>query len=263
MFPRRTLLALALTLGALPAFAAGTVPLAAHRALYTLTLDSARGEDVAAAKGTMSYEVDDACDGWATQQRLALSVTNRDGQDIEMITDYATWESKDGLRMRFHMRQTTEQAVTQQVDGEATLDGPGGPGMVRYTMPQGKQVALPPGTLFPTAHTAAALAAAEAGRKFLNLPIFDGTGDKGAQMSSILVLNWNPPSAAPYPPLAALPSGRFRIAFFDPTKSDQTPDYEVGMRYWENGVANDLSMDFGNFVMRGELSEFELIKPHC
>lgn len=263
MLPRRTLLALALTLGAAPAFAADPVPLAAHRALYTLTLASARGEDVAAARGTMSYEVEDSCDGWATQQRLSMTITNRSGQDIEMVTDYATWERKDGLRMRFHMRQTTEQAVTEQVDGDATLEGPGGAGTVRYTVPEPKEVPLPPGTLFPTAHTAAIIAAAEAGQKFLNIPIFDGTGDKGAQQSSVLILNWNPPGEAPYPPLAAFPSGRVRIAFFDRAKTDQTPDYEVGMRYWENGVANDLSMDFGDFVMKGELSEFELIKPHC
>jgi hypothetical protein len=27
------------------------------------------------------------------------------------------------------------------------------------------------------------------------------------------------------------------------------PTYQVGMRYWENGVADNLQMDFGDFVM--------------
>ena len=40
----------------------------------------------------MGYEVIDACDGWAVRQRLQMTVTNRDGQDIEMVSDYATWE---------------------------------------------------------------------------------------------------------------------------------------------------------------------------
>ena len=42
-----------------------------------------------------------------------------------------------------------------------------------------------------------------------------------------------------------------------------TPDYEVGMRYFANGVADDLSMDFTDFVMHGTLSEFSLTPPHC
>lgn len=256
-------LSCALLLAAVPALAAESVPLAAHKASYELTLDKVRSEDVAGARGTMTYEMDDSCDGWASQQRLEIHLTNRDGQDIAMITDYATWESKDGLRMRFHMRQTTETAVTEQVDGEASLDGPGKGGTIHYTQPAAKEMKLPPGTLFPTAHTAAIIAAAEDGKKFLNLPIFDGTGDSGAQDSSILILNWNPPGPAPYPVLAQLPSGRVRIAFYKRDAGDQTPDYEVGMRYWANGVADDLNMDFGEFVLQGKLKQFKPLPGHC
>ena len=253
----------ALLLATPAALAADPVPLAAHRAAYDLTLDKVRDDDVAGARGDMTYEMQDSCDGWATQQRLTLHVTNRDGQDIEMVTDYATWESKDGLHMRFHMRQTTDTAVTEQVDGEATLDGPGAGGTVRYTQPQDKELTLPQGTLFPTAHTAAILAAAVAGEKFIALPIFDGTSDEGAQDSSIVIESWNPPGPAPYPPLVELPSGRVHIAFFKRGGGDQSPDYEVSMRYWLNGVADNLSMDFGTFVMQGKLKQFELRPPHC
>ena len=102
-----------------------------------------------AAHGTMAYEVTDACDGWATRQRLAMTITNTDGQDIEMVSDYATWESKDGLSMRFRMRQTTDTAVTEQTEGTATLDSPGGAGSIHYTVPADKTVPMPAGTLFP------------------------------------------------------------------------------------------------------------------
>ena len=54
--------------------APGGVPaqgvLLAHKALYNLTLDSAKSNDVIAAKGTMGYEVTDACDGWAVRHRM-------------------------------------------------------------------------------------------------------------------------------------------------------------------------------------------------
>ena len=253
----------------LPALA-DPVPLAAHRALYRLKMDSARG-DVQAASGTMAYEITDACDGWATRQRLSLNITNNDGQDIEMVSDYATWESKDGLSMRFRMRQTTDTAVTEAVEGDASLDKPGGPGTIRYSVPEERTMPIPPGTVFPMAHTAAIIAAAEAGKHFITLPIFDGTGDKGAQDSSVAITSWNPkPTDSPYPDLAKLPSGRVHIAFFDrnvrPTNDSKpagSPDYEVGMKYWANGVADDLTMDFTDFVMLGKLSEFSIPEPHC
>ncbi|MBN8909632.1 MAG: DUF1849 family protein, partial [Rhodospirillales bacterium] len=42
-----------------------------------------------------------------------------------------------------------------------------------------------------------------------------------------------------------------------------TPTYEVGMRYWENGVADNLQMDFGDFVMDGKMSELKPLPKRC
>ncbi|MBN8875114.1 MAG: cell envelope integrity EipB family protein, partial [Rhodospirillales bacterium] len=238
-------------------------PMAAHRALYTLTLASSRGGDVVAARGTMAYEVVDACDGWATRQRLDMTITNADGQDIQMTSDYATWESKDGTKFRFHMKQMTDTAVTTQTDGEASLERPGGPGEARYTAPREQTKALPAGTLFPMIHTETILAGARDGKKFLALPLFDGTDDNGAQDSSVVILDWKPPAQAKFPMLSPLPSTRVRLAFFDREGGNGTPTYEVGMRYWDNGVADDLQMDFGDFVMNGKMTELAPQPKRC
>jgi hypothetical protein len=236
--------------------------MAAHRATYTLSLGNTRG-DVGAASGTMDYEVLDACDAWAVHQRLTMTVTNRDGQDIRMLSDYSTYESKDGLRIRFRMRQTTDTAVTAEVAGDASLERTGGPGEVHYTVPADSTKKLPPGTVFPMIHTATILEAAKAGKKFISLPLFDGTGDKGAQDSSVAILNWQKPQPSKFPVLAKLPSGRVHVAFFDRDAGTSQPDYEVGMRYWENGIADDLSMDFGDFVMSGKLIKLQVLPPGC
>jgi hypothetical protein len=245
-----------------PAIAA--VELAAHTANYTLTLDNstASGGDVVAARGSMRYEVIDACEGWAVQQRLDMTITNHEGQDVQMVSDYTTWESKNGLKLRFRMRQTTDSAVTEETSGEATLEKPGGPGEIHYLTPHETTMTLPAGTVFPMAHTATIIAAAEQGRKFLAIPLFDGTGDTGGQDTSVVVTSWGKPRQDPYPALAKLPSGRVHVAFFD--HGSMTPDYEVGMRYWENGVADGLKMNFGDFTMDGEMADFKLQPPrHC
>ena len=239
-------------------------PLAAHRALYTLTLDTSgngTGSDVIGASGRMGYDVIDACDGWATHQQLDMTVINTDGQNVHMVSDYTTWEAKDGMSFRFHTRQTTDDAVTSQIDGDARLDAPGAAGTAHYTSPKETTKPLPPGTLFPMAHTAALLAAARAGKKFIALPLFDGTSEDGAEDTSIVVLDTKPPEATPYPMLTTLPSTRVHLAFFERTPSSITPDYEVSMRYWENGVADALRMDFGDFVMDAKLTDLK-IQPH-
>ncbi len=252
---------------------AAAIEIAAHKAEYNLTMEKERGGDVTAGHGTMTYEVIDACDGWAVRQRLQMILTNRDGQDITMLSDYATYESKDGLSMRFRMHQTTDDAVTSDVAGEATLEHKGGTGTVSYTAPEATTMALPAGTLFPTAHTEAIITAAEQGRKFIALPLFDGSSQGGAQDSSVVINAWpSPPTepgvskfaTAPDLPLASLPSGHVHIAFFDrDAATGQQPDYEVGMRYWANGIADGLSMDFGDFVMSGTLSALTVPKPGC
>ena len=249
---------------ALPADAAG-LNTGVRRPSGALQPDArtSRGGDVVAARGTMGYEVIDACDGWAVRQRLSMTLTNTDGQDIQMVSDYATWESKDGLKFRFHMKQTTDTAVTSQTDGDAKLERAGGPGEAHYTVPTDTTKKLPPGTLFPMAHTSAILAAAEAGKKFLALPLFDGTDDTGAEDSFIVVLDWKKPEANKYPVLSSLPSTRVRLAFFDHEAKSEVPTYQVGMRYWENGVADNLQMDFGDFVMDAKMTDLTPLPHKC
>ncbi len=79
--------------------------------------------------------------------------------------------------------------------------------------------------------------------------------------ASIVILNWNQPAATKWPVLSALPSTRVRLAFFDHQPTSITPTYEVGMRYWENGVADEMLMDFGDFVMSAKMTEF-VPQPH-
>ena len=239
----------------------GVAELAAHRAHYRLALESVHGGDVQAGSGTMDYEVIDACDSWATHQKLEMMVTNRDGQDIQMTSDYTTFETKDGLAMRFRMKQITEQAVTSETEGEAKLEKFGGPGEAHYRTPNDAVKKLPPGTLFPMVHTAALIEAARAGKKFLAVPLFDGTSENGVEQSFVVVERWTEPESSKFPALSPLPSTRVHISFFEQDKD--TPDYQVAMRYWTNGVADDLHMDFGDFAMHGTMTEFHPLPHRC
>jgi hypothetical protein len=261
------ILALATSTAASAANQPGAEAMVAHRAAYNLTLDRARdNSDVARARGIMLYEVLDACEGWATRQRFTLVLTDRDGQNVETGSDYSTFETKDGRRIRFSLTQTTQGAVTQRITGDADLTPEGG--RVRYSDPEPKEEALPAGTLLPMLHTIRALDAARAGQRLLVAPLFDGTSADGAQDSTTVIATWQTPQAnARFPSLERFGSARMRVAFFDRKDTSgggaSAPDYEVGLRYWENGVADELSMDFGDFVVDGRMEELTLLPGGC
>jgi EipB-like len=244
----------------------GADAMAAHRAAYRLTLDRSRDNAIARAEGVMVYEVVDACDGWATRQRFTLVLTDRDGQVVESASDYSTYETKDGRHIRFSLTQTTQGAVSQRVSGEADVTAEGG--RVRYADPEAKEEALPPGTLLPMLHTIRALEAARGGQRLLVAPLFDGTTADGAQDTTTVISAWQgPQSGQRFAPLAAMGSARMRVAFFDRVDTSgggaSAPEYEVGLRYFENGVADELKMDFGEFVVDGRMEELALLPGAC
>ncbi|MCS6931125.1 MAG: cell envelope integrity EipB family protein [Acetobacteraceae bacterium] len=238
-----------------------------HRAAYVLTLERTReGSNIAAARGLMIFEVADACDGWATRQRFTLEITDRDGQQIETTSDYATLEARDGSRLRFSLVQRTNDAETKRVSGEARL-APDGSGLVTYVHPAAREAPLPRGTMLPMGHTVRALAAAARGERVLVAPLFDGTTDTGAQDTTTFILAVLPPERHPrFDSLSALPSARMRVAFFEggqPQGGAAVADYEMSLRYWSNGVADDLTMEFGEFSLRGRLERLEELPRSC
>jgi hypothetical protein len=251
-----------------PAALPGAEAMVAHRAAYRLTFDKARdNSDVARAEGVMLFEVLDACDGWASRQRLTMRLQDRDGRAIETASDYSTFESKDGRRLRFSLTQMTQGAVSNRISGEATLQ-PDGSGVATYEQPSTRTEALPPGTLLPMAHTIRAIAAGRAAERILNVPLMDGTSEDGAQDSTTILSQWNKDAEAKprFPLLAQQESGRMRIAFFGKDNHGggaSSPDYEVGLRYFANGVADELNMDFGEFAMNGRLETLEPVPGGC
>jgi len=247
-------------------FCANAADLLPHHAIYQLALERSPGGSVVAADGRMDYQLADACDAWATAQRLDLNIVNNDGTVSHMVSDYVTWEQKDGGLLRFRLRQTSNQKMVADVEGEATRH-PDGTGQIRYTAPANKMVPLPRGTLFPMAQTVALLDDAAKGQKFLAVPLFDGTDENGAEDSFTVLGTVNDDRSKPrFPPLADIPNSQVTINFFDRTddgKDSGEPAYDVAMRYWQNGVSDDVAMDFGDFVVKGTIIKLSPNSKGC
>lgn len=248
-----------------------------HRALYSLSLESSKaGSGVVDASGAMIYEWGETCDAWTVQQRFRLRLVYEDTDPVELSSTLVSWESKDGLRYRFNERRLRNGEPDEEVRGEARLDGPGKGGKADFTKPDANTLTLAPNVLFPTAHTLLLIERAKAGDNFLSRDVFDGaTEDNASQISAVIGPRIDPAAKsdkaasgnkdqALKSPLIERPSWRVRLAFFPAdTKSDE-PDYELGMRLFDNGVSGDMSLDYSDYVIRAKLDEIEpLSKPAC
>jgi len=246
---------------------AGPADLAPHRATYHMSLSSSRsGSGMANASGTWSYAFKDTCNAWVTEFRLALSYSYAEGGQADTVTDFLGWESKDGLRYHFRVRQSRDGEVTDEVEGTAKLYGPGQAGIARFTRPEPHQVRLPKGTLFPTAHTLRLLSLAQSGQQALARPLFDGQGDEGPFETSARIgrVITAPPEGQAANPLLAPPAWPMRMAFFPTTSKDPLPEFEMAMVYHANGVARDIEQIFRTFSLHGQLESIEALpRPHC
>lgn len=257
----RTISLAALLLAPLGARAAAPIHLTSQDATYTLSLTKVRGHSVTGATGRLQFNVLDTCRAYTVSQRMTLLIRNQDGSLSRTTSNYDTWESKGGHRLSFVLRQTEDGKTTIEDQGTATT-GPHG-GEVKYLVPKGRVVKLPPGTLFPMAHTRLILAAAAAGKPYIDPPLFDGTSTHGAEHTFVAILGHSAPTHSKFAALTVLPSTLVDIGFFRRTNHDTEPDFRTQMRYYTDGVSRDVRLDFGNFVLHGALTKLTVPPSAC
>ena len=49
--------------------------------------------------------------------------------------------------------------------------------------------------------------------------------------------------------------------FEDESEGDGLPVYSIAFKLYENGVTRDLTMDYGDFVLEGQLAQLDLYEP--
>ena len=143
-------------------------------------------------------------------------------------------------------------------------------GVAEFQQPEQAVIPLKPDVLFPTAHTLFLIGEAEAGVPFVVRQVFDGTTvDDATTISAVIGPTLKPgeEAADEHPissPLLARPSWRMRLGFFPADSKSETPDYELSMRLMDNGVSQDMALDYGDYTVNARLDHIEpLPKPSC
>jgi hypothetical protein len=258
----KPILLAALVLAAVPGLATAD-KFAPHRALYDMNLRYAeRDANIVAVRGEMLADWGETCEGWTLEHRSTFDIEVAGEDPVRVTTNVTSWESRDGLTYRFSVRNVERDGSEERIEGVARLEGKGMGGTVAYTKPEAKTVPLPVGTIFPTAHSEEALAAAGSHAATFKRIVFDGlSGDGLFEVSAVI--------GAPHPKgsterevvkaLAQLSSWPTHIAFFRHGSADAAPDNEMSFRMYENGVSDDMMIDFGTFKVLARLKALELV----
>ncbi len=246
---------------AAPAYAVDILP---HRAVYEMELAAAESRsNIADVEGFMMFEWRDSCDGWSVTQKMAMTVYYSTGESTDFGWTLNSWEAKDGLKYGFFVRRIQDGHEQEVVRGSAEIEGVGKTGVAHYTEPERRDLELPAGTYFPTAHTVKVLEAAEAGEALFWSEVFDGSDERG--LFGVGVIIGKRTDAPPQPDLpkdlVGVPSWRLGLAFFPHGSKELEPEHEQNLRLYRNGVAEDLILQYGDFSVRTVLKQVEALPP--
>ena len=261
--------ALALPLmSAMPSAQGGTIALAPHRAVYDLKLLRAPGKrQVEAVRGRILYDFSGSpCEGYVLQFRQVSELDSGEGKTALSDLRASTWEEGDAKAFRFNSTNYLNQRPVEAADGHADRDAAGV--TVQLAKPDAKSFKLGADTVFPAEHMRRIIEAARAGTTILEFPVFDGSENGEKVFDTLTVIGRSIPpeekkptdASAAYPALAHLARWPVRISYFDRSNEsgERTPVYSIGFEMYENGISRSLSLDYGDFVVGGEMSQLEL-----
>jgi EipB-like len=250
------------------ALAAGP-KVAAHRAFYDLQLKPGRESTLLSASGRMAYEIaGSACEGWTVNYRLVNDFKPSEGNGRVVDTSSTSYETDDGLTFRYAQKEY----VDNRLDGEKKISvdrEPGKEGVGKATLPKAEDFVVAVDAIFPMQHQHKLMEAAIKGETRDSSVVYDG-GDL-AKTYKVITFIGSKKTAAPETDkgdgaaLAKLALWPVSISYYpngepEAGQSEDTPAYQVSFDMYENGVAQNLLLDYGDFALEGKLINYEAVK---
>jgi hypothetical protein len=244
--------------------------LAPHRAVYDLKLVRSRGKRaLESVRGRILYDFSgNACEGYALQFRQVSELDSGEGKVALSDLRATTWEDGAAKKFRFNSQNFVDERAVDSVDGRAERDTD--KVEVKLAKPKQKAFDIARNMVFPTEHMRLIIEAARAGKTLLELPVFDGS-ESGEKLYYTLTVIGHPiapdervptDAAAGRSELAGMTRWPVTISYFDQaakvSEGEQTPVYAIGFELYENGISRALTLDYGDFVVAGEMSQLEL-----
>ncbi|WP_062010929.1 EipB family protein [Aureimonas sp. AU4] len=250
----------ATALAALAAQPSLAEPLRAHEAVYELKLAEPT-DQISAVDARIALQLTRKdCDTFALDYRF---VARFHQEDEITVTDQGTrtQERLDGSVLAFDTQTLVDGTAQERVEGEAKNDA--GATKVQYKEPVQREASIPLAS-FPLQHTARLIARARAGDRIVEAKLFDGDAEaeKGLTTTSVITSSNGPPTPAIAESVRGLKSWLVTESYFNADSDDDgQPIFETRYRLFENGVSDELTMNFGAYTLEGRLSRLSYLDP--
>jgi hypothetical protein len=246
---------------------AAPVGLAAHRAIYDLSLSSAKPDSpMGDVTGRMVMEfTGSACAGYSTKLRFVTRTEDPDGGDQVTDSRSTMFEAGDGRSLQFTNETYTDDSLAEESRGTASRKDKNV--AVALTKPSDKKFDLAASVVFPTEQMVRVIDAARAGQKFLNFDVYDGSEDGETVFATAGVIgpemkdqDGGSEKAVKDAGIAGLRHWPVTISYFEKKNGiDETPFYVMSFIVYENGIGRSLKIDYGDFSLSGELTRLDLL----
>jgi len=240
--------------------------LAPHKAVYELSMLTSKGSEApASARGRIVYEFNgNACEGYTVAFRQATELVSAEGRTQVLETRSATYESGDHKTFRFRIETFADGQPTKNIEGSAERTEDSLSIAIRNPTPSKTDLAV--AASFPVMQTFRGLAAARAGETTLEINAYDGSGDGQKVYHSLNIIGKpiaraSDDEAGKTEAMKGLQRWPVVASYFDRDKPDAAPIYTLSFEMWDNGVSSNLKLDYGDFILGGKISQFELLKP--
>lgn len=242
--------------------------LVSHKAVYDIVLASTKGgaAGVVDARGKMSYSLQKVCGQWRTESVFSLDVGYEMAGPDTTNWRQTTRESTDGCSFEFDVFVREKRQDRKDLSGRAVCVG--NKKEVRLDVPIKSQAVFPGNVVFPVQQTLKLLTAAKEGKKNVSSYVYDGTRPEALYFMNAVISD-----AAVEPServagdarlLENKKAYRFDTAFFEEFSTgrmkDGSPQYEVSVTYYENGIGDKIEQDFGSYRLRSNLTDLKRLK---
>lgn len=262
------------------------VPFLSHRVVYQMSLGKASsGASIQAASGQMFYRFQQGCSDWEVETRVFLRLTHglQDGsEDMQTTWTYGSNEEFGGERFRFDVEHKHHGSVIETLEGNAWRTSRRTTATYE-TGPEDKHMTKT--AMFPTAHLESVLERARNGETSFSDVVFDGASEQNPYHVNVFVIgrvmaSTDKPNAkrkviagsrqvpvirsnaeafqtASLGQLPKSPVWRVRLAYFPTEDANDLPEFEIEVDFREDGVAQRIIQDFGDFQLNLTAVQFE------
>jgi len=244
--------------------AAAIPELSTHQARYEMDLLSATQESqMTSIKGKVKFEIKNDCKGWISSEDYLLEFGYGTGDSAIIVSHFESWEDDSGNLYSFEVHEGSSYEPEKQFMGYASRNAAATGNEAFNSLAPDSTASLPDDVYFPVLHTRSILERAHKGEKLFSANIFLGAEpDKSLKRTNTVIGALQPIKD---PALADMLEMEHyypvQVAYFDPSSTQLTPDYEITFHMQPNGIIPYYEVDYGDFSLKASMTEIELLPP--